>query len=166
MSRSSSNFCAILHAHCLKGPGLQTWTCLAAAGSRQRGFQYGCSHEMKVLHGFSYFLWCRNCGRVKSNDNFILPCFLLESGMKVTGWARFQRGIKERLCSYPHFASMQMCLILIAWKQGSQSTGRIFPPREGEISTWTLGRSKTPFRGSSWGLLLTYSLLWSSCFIE
>lgn len=72
----------------------------AVAGSRQLGFQDACSHERKVLHDFSYFLWCRNCGpRVKFNDNFISPCFLLGSGMKVTKGTRFQRGIKERLCS-------------------------------------------------------------------
>lgn len=81
-------------------PGFWTWECPlserswtpelalfnAVAGSRQQGFQDGCSHKMKVLYDFSYFLWCRNQAQSEIQwDNLILPCFLLDSGMKVTG---------------------------------------------------------------------------------
>lgn len=78
-----------------EGPGLQNWAWLAAAAS------WVCSEivltKRRVLSDFSYLLQGRNCGpRVKSNDSFILPCFISESDMQVTRWARFpKRGIRE-----------------------------------------------------------------------
>lgn len=154
---------------CLKGPGLQSWAWLCSGWEQTAGFAVKLFPPSEGSSMVLIFLQGRNFkSRVKSNASFILPCFISESDMKVTRWARLQtkRHQLQALQIFPsccHADALETQFL----KTRLRSIGLIFPPEKGTSPHGFLGwRSKASFRVFSWKFLLTHSLPWSSYFTE